>query len=760
MTGKVAFQTSKIQCRWYISRFARGELVLSDSIWITGPTRSGKTTRLVEEFCQWVQGRRRPVQGIRGRSIPTILVFASNDDNRRDFADRLAVAIQGRYPVLAKTPLGFFQDEVMLFWPLLIGRLNLRAQFPLRLRPETEQELATRLWRPDLDAMNVQTMGVSEYRFVRRTLDLLQLAGTSGTPAEDIPDILEQGMHEPESNVLGNQDDRAYAEMGELLLGWRQWCLERGLLSYGIICELYWRHLLPDPTYQQHLCDRYQAVLADDVDDYPAIARDLFDLLLDRGAVGAFTYNPDGAVRLGLNADPQYLAGMRARCRVETLRQSPYVSLRDALGDEVVELVSDPSFFSGLPASVQSMQTTSRSQLLRQTAEIIIDAVQRQEVQPQDIVVIAPGLDAIGRYTLTEILSSKKIPVEPLNDQRPLNASPVIRALLTLLALVYPGLGRMVSRDAVAEMLVVLSRRQESRVEQDPEENSPAFALAGETSALRSSLPDGINSDIDPVRAGLLADHCYVPDPEQPRLLGVVAFPRWDRLGHRATSAYERILQWLEVQREQQDVRLIPSAIALLDRAIQHFLWNGSNLPYDQLAALRELMETAQHFWEVDRRLRQSEQIDTPAHTTIAQFIVLLRKGTITANPYPVRRLDPSSHAVTLANIFQYRASRRFHKWQFWLDAGSPLWLSGGAATLFAAPLFLKDWSRHPWTEEDSQNADEERLKRILRDLLGRAGERVYLCHSELAVNGQEQTGPLLSLVNASMPLVAEPALP
>jgi hypothetical protein len=39
-----------------------------------------------------------------------------------------------------------FQDEVILFWPLLIQLLNLRAQFPVRLRPETEQELATQLW--------------------------------------------------------------------------------------------------------------------------------------------------------------------------------------------------------------------------------------------------------------------------------------------------------------------------------------------------------------------------------------------------------------------------------------------------------------------------------------------------------------------------------------------------------------------------------------------------------------------------------------
>ncbi len=738
-----------------------------DSIWISGTTRSGKTNRLVTQFSTWVQ-KGGELAGLYGkpyrpnsrssrtpnRSMPTILVLAANDDNRRDLTDRLAGAIQGRYPVVAKTPLGFFQDEVMLFWPLLVRRLHLAAPFPLRLRPETEQELATRLWRPELDMGSLQMRGVSEYRAIRRTLDLLQLAAASGTPTEDIPSILEQGSLVQEDSNNGNYSSKLYTQMGELLLNWRSWCLERGLLSYGIICELYWRELLADLTYQQHLQQRYQAVLADDVDEYPAIARYLLDLLLDLGAVGAFTYNIDGAVRLGLNADPKYLQGLKARCRgVESLTQPRNSCLADALGEQVVELVSEPSFFTTLPTSVQSLQTTSRAQLLRQTGEVIIQAVRDGEVQPQDIAVIAPGLDAIARYSLTEILTNKGIPVESLNDQRPLIGSPTIRALLTMLALVYPGLGRFVDRDAVAEMLVVLSTKLEGR---DGRGGESVPTLEQE-----KEVESGFKTDIDPVRAGLLTDYCYFPSPEQPELLPVTAFPRWDRLGHRATIAYQRILEWVEEQRKQQEGRMIPNPMALLDRAIQYFLWNGTNLPYEQLAALRELMETAQHFWEVDARLRQYERslaepgkdTDSPPHTTIAQFIILLRKGTITANPFPVRHLEPTRRAVTLANIFQYRASRRFHKWQFWLDAGSPLWLSGGAATLFGATLFLKNWSGDPWTAEESQNADEERLQRILRDLLGRVSDRVYLCYSELAVDGQDQVGPLLPFVNAAVPV-------
>jgi len=719
---------------------------VSDSIWIVGGTRSGKTARLVEQFCIWSQtvkpvpskvsdgwrsGRRRA-----GQTAPAILVLAANGDNRLELADRIAVATEGKYTFHSTTPFGFFEQEVLLFWPLLVHSLDLRAQFPLRLQPETELELAARLWRRELDEGILQQTGVSPNRMVRRTLDLLQLAAVSGTPREEIPSILEQGF------AGDGGSNNLWTSMGELLERWREWCLTRGLLTYGIVCELYWRYLLQDATYQQHLASRYQAAIADDVDDYPAISGHLFDRMLDFGAAGAFSYNRDGGVRLGLGADTEYLARLENRCqRVENLDAK--AGLAPEIGDLAVSLaVNSEGFYPlglSLPGKVRSLETTSRAQLLRETAEIIVDAVKSKAVEPQEIAVIAPGMDAIARYSLTEILAQRRIAVTSLNDQRPLSSTPEIRALLTLLALVYPGLGRLVDRDAVAEMLVVLGSQKHRSLE--TEDSNPTFNL-------KSQIPN--QKSIDQVRAGLIADHCFCPDIDRPQLLAITAFPRWDRLGHRAAAAYEQIVEWIEQQRSQQQERLLPSPIALLDRAIQKFLMNDRYLPYDRLSALRELMETAGHYWEIQGRLQRVEPTNGGDSETIAHFIQLLRQGTVTANPFPVRSEGPEAQAVTLANIFQYRSSRRAHKWHFWLDAGSPLWLSGGAATLFGAPLFLRSQQGHPWQTEEETAADQQRLRRILLDLLSRCS-LLYLCHSELAVNGQEQTGPLLPLIHSSV---------
>ncbi|ACK67656.1 conserved hypothetical protein [Rippkaea orientalis PCC 8801] len=703
-------------------------------LWIEGTTRSGKTTRLIQEFRHWVsQKHDSPLaissdNAVSQQLASSLLVLSANDDNRRELADQLSLSVRGSYPVICKTPLGFISDEIVLFWPLLFEELHLKAQFPLLLRPETEQELATQLWRSQLEQGQFSLTRTSESRFVRQTLDLLQLAGSSGLQAEDIPYILEQGLAENEQALDWSNDpeslDSSLAQLrGKLILDWQKWCLERGLLSYGLISTLYWRYLLVNPNYQQHLISRYQAIFADDVDDYPAITKDLFNFLLDHGVYGVFTYNPNGQIRLGMNADPAYLSQLTSRCRVESLPLPP--GLATDWGDLLVKLATDPLEIEKLPNFIQSLQTISRAELLRQTAELIIKAVQEGEVLPEEIAIIAPGLDEIARYTLIEIISAAGVPIQPLNEQRSLISSPLVRGLLSLLGLVYPGLGRLILADDIAEMLTILS--------QEPDPGSKKLIPA-----------------IDPVRSGLIADYCYQINPEKPKLLPVEVFSRWDRLGHRATKAYLEIRQWIEVNQSELQKNELISPITVLDKAIKRFIGTGAYLPYNQLAALRELTETAQHFWQVDRRIRQHTPNPPPPRETLIEFIQLLRRGTITANPRPVRYLGKKPGFVTLATIFQYRSLRSAHRWQFWLDASSSLWEKGGASQLFGAPLFLREWSGRTLTPEDEFEADQARLKRILRDLLGRVGEKVFLCHSDLSVKGTEQTGPLLTLVNGS----------
>ena len=678
--------------------------------WITGDARTGKTTQLVKAFQQWLD---QPPSS-------AAIIFAANHTTRRQLTQQLVRAIGDRYPVVVKTPLGFMEDEVNLFSPFWWESLDLKAQFPLRLRSETEQDLALTLWHETLLEQGILS-GKAQNQFARRILDILQLAGASGTPLQEIPDLLQSHLSVEEKAALG-ESEAIFQVITELILQWRDWCLEHGFLTYGLIYYLYGQVLLPNPTYQDHLKRRYGAIFADDVDDYPAIAHDLAKLLITDNATAVFTFNPSGKVRFGLGADPDVWESLGSHCEIISLSASPSPSNRECPPDTIpliLEKVVDPAAFTPLPDCIQHLPPPiiARSQMLRTTAETIIAAINSGKATPEEIAMIAPGLDEIARYTLIKLFTQAGIAVSPLNEQRPLMSSALVRSLLTLTCLVYPELGRWLDNSAIAEMLGVLTEQS--------------------------------SHSIDPIRAGLLADYCYQADPSSPRLLDIKTFPRWDRIGYEAQTAYNHLREWIQHYKEQQIAGKTIHLVSFFNQAIQQFLWKGNNLPVADLTSLRELTETAQHYLEVQKRI-QDQSGNTIADLDLTQnFIQLIKQGTITANPYPLPIFENRLQSgITLSNIFQYRSHRMTHRWHFWLDIGSPLWLKQGAANLFASSIFLRNTNQNPTSEMES----EEHLQRLLKDLLNRGQEKVYLCQSDLDVNGTEQNGILLSLVQATTP--------
>jgi hypothetical protein len=692
-------------------------------IWIDGNSLCGKTTYLVEIFTHWSNKNNNQKPKINQHNLGKFaLIFCANNRGKVIIENQILTNIANPYPYQIKTPFGFMIDEVNLFFPLILATLQLNSPFPLRLRPETEQELATKLWHSQLNPEIVALFG-GEYHFVRRCLDLMQLAGCGGIPVEEITYRLQIGF--PDRLPL------ELAELiGNLIQKWRKWCLDRSLLSYGLTYELYWRYLLPNTTYQTHLLNRYSAIFADDVDDYPAISADILRFFLKQEVFGAFTYSNHGKIRLGLSADPDYLAQLAHHCQCTSLTFSPIINVATKVKTQVLDLLEQNIYVSEICPEMRSLRTRSRPELLNQVTDLIINKIESGKIEPAEIAIVAPGLDEITRYTLIDKLSQYGIEVQPLQEQRPLISSPVIRALLTLLGLLFQGLGRLVERDSVAEMLVILSQCYQDS---------------------NSTYPP-----IDPVRAGLLADHCYHIDLELPSLLSGENLPRWDRLSYSSLQAYNQIRAWIEDSKLKIKQNNYPP-LAVIEQAISYFFPCPQHLTYIQLSNLREFKETAHHFWQVQKRLQLDPSHPNLSSKTVADFIILLRKGTITANPYPFDLLtenNPKNSSLIISNIYQYRSFRGSHRWQFWLDVGSNLWSKGGSAELFAAPLFLQSWQNQSFTPEQQIKLEEERLLRIVQDLLARATEKVVLCHSYLAVNGTEQiNSPLLSLCNFSLPV-------
>ncbi len=731
--------------------------------WVTGSVGSGKTAALIAQLEQWNSELFRVPQGMdaQRRGLPamlptaqrqsplaqtlsgqtlsgqTLLMFAANADNRSVLMRRTAGQMKGRSNITSTTPLAFFESEVQLFWPLVIGQLNLRGYFPYRLRPETEQALAFRLWGTASLAQLRNHEGVPPDRWVRRILDLIQLAAFSGTPFTAIAARLKTG-----STTLTLPPPLAEL-VQQMALEWQNWCLTRGVLTYGLITDLFWQYILPHPIYRSQLPLRFGAIAADDVENYPAIARTFFETAMDLALPSVFTYSELGGIRDGLGADSGYLLGLKQRCTeivlpmTAGLAEAAQVSISEIpLALQQANVHQQPQFYA--------LKTTSRIELLQTVAQQVANSIQAGEILPQEVAIIGPGLDPLARYGIIETLHKAGIAVESLRDQRPIQSTAMVRSLLTLLALIYPGLGHLLEAEQIAEMLVVLTTP-----------NAATAALEG-------------RDTIDPIRAGLLADFCFRPHPKHPELLPIEVYARWDRIGYSAAKAYETLRQWIAQQQGTLSAQTDPTAqdysaayltlspVFVLDRAIQTFLMTRP-LSVDQLAVLRELIETAQHYWDVDTRLRKIEKSWLTLPETVSDFIGLLHRGVVTANPYPTTVAQQSRPSVVLATTFQYLNAHLTHRWQFWLDSGSQLWQYSGDFELWGAALFLNaagalNTESSPNPEAPMQPSN-PRLRNTLLNVLGRVQERVYLCHSELAVNGQPQLGPLMPWIDFALPL-------
>ncbi|WP_298975604.1 hypothetical protein [uncultured Thermosynechococcus sp.] len=660
--------------------------------WISGGSRSGKTYALVQRFGQWIeQAQGTPAALTLGQE--SLLFLTDTVEGRQAIQKEIERQLGSGYTPYIATPLGFMQDEVELFWPLLVQAQAVASRLPVHLKPETELLWAQRLWQPWLEKSTLAPLSENRNRATRHLLDIFQLAAFARLRLDDLPQLMRDHQLDLPSETV--------EAIASALDQWQAWCTEHSLLTYGITAALFGHVLLNHPQYQASLKQRFQCLFADNTHNYPAVMADLIEHFNQQGIKIVLTHQPIGAVRLGLGADPDAFLGLKQQAKVIDLPACRNTIFDTAdLRSSIQELLKTPQ--STLPTTIEAIQTTSRMQLLQEVVETIAGAIHRGIIQPTEIAILAPGLDSVARYVLSTELKKRGIPLVIWNEQRPLIQSPLVRALLTLLSFVYEDIGVGLEATAVAEMLTIFQPR-----------------------------------DIDPVRAGLLANYCFQPDPRQPKLLPTTCYGHWDRFGYRATEAYNQFCNWLG----GLDGRQFPAYV--LEAAIQRYI-RPQNLTASELAPLRSLLESIATYWQVYDHL--AEYRATPIAERLREWISLLRQGTVTANPAP---LLWQPQGVLLATTFQYRSARLAHRWHFWLDAGSPRWQDGGLQCLWQAPLFLRRGAASPsarvWQLES------ERLEHLLVDLCSRVSDRLYLCHSDLAANGREQEGPFSPWVDLAV---------
>ncbi|NKB67448.1 MAG: hypothetical protein GKR89_10335 [Candidatus Latescibacteria bacterium] len=681
-----------------LAEAAAGPLEGNYTCFVQGPAGAGKSQALIERLKLLLHS------GVPGYSILAILPDRSTTRRYGHAVEQLDIGPFGA--VELQTYSGLATRLVRLFWPLVAAEADFAApqRPPIFLNYETAQYTMGQVVEPLLAQGYFEGLSMRPQRILSQLLDNLNKAAVGDFPLAEVGPRLDEAWSGDEGRR------RYYGQMQHCVDQFRAHCLERGLLDFSLVVEVFHRHLVEKPAFWRYFTERYRHLLVDHLEESVPVAQDLVRRLLPLCDSALLACNPAGGLRIFLGVDPVGAMALAPLCgRIVEVdngpRHSPDVTAFCAgigrrLGQPAVpEGEGRPT--KGVAAIIQ---TRYRAQMIDQVAQSILRLVQRG-VPPGEIAVVAPHADGVLRFMLSESFTAAGIPFAVVRRFESLREEPVVRACLGLAALAHPQWGVKPPYFDVVESL--------------------NLALG----------------PLDPVRTALVVRRLY--DGRSGTLRGreVLRPVDLERIGFAALERYEAVRSWLETYQQGEAA------------AFDHFLrqlfgeiLSGPELKPEDAAVYSKLIASASFF-------RQGAPAMVLGGKAVGHaYLEMIYQGVVAAQYLTDLDLDleaaPESIAL-VAPIYTYLLSNRVSRFQFWLDIGSATWWEPLHQPLTNHSVLSPQWRRgEPWTDAADWSNRNRILFRLVQGLSQRCSEGIYLCTSELEGRGEPQDSPLLQAVH------------
>ncbi len=662
---------------------------------LTGPAGAGKTTAAVARL------RHLLMEGVPGHEILVLLP-------QRTLAQPYVEALRDRRlppggEVSLLTMGGLARRMVDLFWPLVAEEAGFaHPEAPPRfLTMETAQYFLARVVEPLREREGFfDAVTIRPQRIYAQLLDALNKAALNGYPHTEIGERLLAAW------VGEAAQETVYRQVQEAVNRFRAYCLEHNLLDFSLQMELLHRYLWPRPLFRDYLFRRYCHLIADNVEEETPLTHDLLRDWLPRLDSALLIYDEGGGHRLFLGADAEGGRELAALCEEEVRFAEPrnpappLLALAAALGRALdAPLPGMEAEADFRPALHRPEQTPHYyPQMLDWVAEQVAGLVDRG-VPPSEIVILAPFLNDLLRFSLLDRLKARNIPARTHRPSRSLREEPAAQALLTLAQLAHPQWGMQPRRADVALML----RR----------------AIEG----------------MDLVRARLLTEVRY----RRGTLLdfdGITNEETKARITYRLGERYQSLVLWLEAYRQQGEAQLDRFFQAIFHELLAHEGF-GFYRDYDAAYVAAMLIESAQKFYRVVGEI--------PADLPWGKEYLRMVEAGVVAAQYLLPWTATPAEAVLIAPAYTFLMSNRAVDYQFWLDVGSRGWWERLYQPLTHPYVLSRRWEiGRPWTDEEEMASRRESLARLTRGLLLRCRRGLYLGLSRLNARGYEESGPLL----------------
>jgi hypothetical protein len=619
---------------------------------------------------------------------------------------------------------GLARQQVGLFFPTVAAQAGFARpdREPVFLNVEAAQYFLNAALEPEIHAFD--ELKLHRPRIVSQILDNLNKAATSGLPLGQLAQRLGAAWPGEPRRLAAYQAVQTVAER------YRAYCLQHGLVDFSLSMTLLGQHLLYDPGYTGYIAARYRHVLADNIEEAPPLVHDFIGTLLRSCDSALLAEDDSGGYRLFLGADPASARALRAACDSVEAVAAP---TRDAATSPAAfgvwltqSLNRSTQLRSGAGFPVRALPGGKYwTGMVQSVAEQVVAEV-RAGVAPRDIAVLAPFVEDVLRFELTERLGREGIALRTLRPSRPMADQPVVRALLVFARYAHPGWQMGVTSAELARAL--------------------SLAIEG----------------LDMVRSHVLAE--AAAQLSQRELLPVEDIAMWTRVGLRFRERFMTLQRWVRDARARADAGAGDPLDLFFQRLFTDVLAQpgfGLNADYDGADVCAKLVRSARMFREVFAQAGlQPETVrwqtllpfvpaakvqDFQSNDIGLAYVSMLAEGMLAAQH--VASEDATlgdGNAVLLAPLYAYLTNDMRSQVQFWLDVQSPAWHERLYQPLTHPYVLARSWPvEKRWSDQDEREAANTMFSRVLTGLSARCSGQIYLAGSQLSITGSEETGML-----------------
>ncbi|PJF22861.1 MAG: hypothetical protein CUN56_03885 [Phototrophicales bacterium] len=670
---------------------------LKRKIFVSGAAGTGKTTLGVKHL------RHLLTQG-----AESILVFVPQRTLAKPYYDLLNdPSLPAGNQVNIVTLGGLARRIVDLFWVLVKYGFKRPEKRPIFLTLETAQYYMARVVSPVIERdLLFDTIKVDRNRLYSQLLDNLNKAAViNHFEYTEVGDRLKSAWSGDPLQL------RTYDDVQTCMNLFREFCLEHNLLDFSLQVEVFLKQLRHIPQVQQFM--RHQHIIVENVEEDTPASHELLADLIDQAESALILYDDDAGYRRFLGASPITAKALINHCDEHRQLDKSYITppeLEAFHQDIAYTLGRASSAASYNPFELDSKRIIKRiytyqPEMLSDFAEEIYALVEREGVDPREIVVIAPYLSDALRFSMMNRLQTLGIPVISHRPSRALREEPAARAMLTLAQLAHPSWGMKPQRfDIVYMLLETLGQ-------------------------------------VDLVRARLLTDAAFRADQLHP--FDTVPILTQERVTYSVGERYDRLHQWLESYiNAGEETHLDHFWSRLFGEVLSQpgFGFHDDQTPNpDKAEIAANLIESARKFRWITG--------DILSNSLGREYIQMVEAGVIAAQ-YLGAWDDEEENAVLIAPAYTFLMRNQPVSYQFWLNVGASGWAERLYQPLTNPYVLSPFWEEgRKWTDMDEQAVGQKMIYDMTLGLIRRCRERIYLGICNLSEQGYEQHGELLHVI-------------